>query len=99
MTHTTLSQEQVRGLIYKALGQWRSEELSFIRRHLTDLQDKLDELDNKSLQPNPNKAELRASLEEKTARWAERRDARVAMIEAAYSQMIDYMEVRENAGG
>ncbi|MEM7689921.1 MAG: hypothetical protein AAF291_12940 [Pseudomonadota bacterium] len=99
MSHETLSQEQVRGLIYKALGRWRTEELSFIRRRLTDIEDKLDALDNRDLRPNPKKAELRASLEENAAQWVERRDARIAMIEDAYNQMIDYMDRREDEGG
>ena len=89
------SEDELRGMLYDVLGKWRTDELSFIRRRLLDIEDKIVALENRRLKENPDRAEMRAILEEKAARMSERKADRIKMIENAYSLMIDFVDRRE----
>lgn len=89
------SEDELRGMLYDVLGEWRTDELSFIRRRLLDIEDKIVALENKRLEDKPDRAEMKAKLEKIAARMSERNDDRIKMIEAAYASMIDFVDRRE----
>lgn len=89
--------KEMRGMLYNVIGDWRTEQLSFTRRRVLDVQDKLDALDNRRVDPSPRTAELRAKLEEQMAHLTGRQDERVAMVEEAYKRMIAFVDRRAPA--
>lgn len=99
MSDPDVSDKQLRQLLYHALGKWRSSELAFAERKILDIKEKIVALDNRTLEPDPNKAETKSQLEENAARWKERMDDRIAMIEETYEKMIDFVDRRERDDG
>jgi hypothetical protein len=96
MANPTPSDGQVRQLLHNVLRQWRASELRLIRNRILDIEDKIDDLKHRSGEPDSNGTKLALQLEEQAAHMAERKDAKVAMIEETYKLMVDFVERRES---
>ena len=92
MAQRTLSDTELHAFLYKVVGEWRIEQLSSLRRQTMFLQDKIDELDNRSATPKPNADERRAQLQEKLTRSEQRRGDRAAAIEGLYGELITFVD-------
>jgi len=95
MAEFTPSDEELRGMLYDVLGDWRTGELTLIRRRIFDIEEKIEALENRKVKPSPNKAALKSQLEEQAAKLVDRKEKKVAMIEEAYRFMLDFVDRRE----
>ena len=95
MTEPNPSDEKLRGMLCSVLAKWRSDELSFIRHRLVDFEDRIDALESRTPETNPDREERKSRLIAQAAQFAERKDQRMAMIQKAYEHMLGFVDRRE----
>ena len=95
MATPTPSDEQIRHILHNVLREWRANEVKSIRNRIFDIEDKIADLEDRGGEPGSSAAGLTIQLKEQAAHMAERKDARVAMIEETYKLMLDFVERRE----